>query len=70
MTTTAQDRTYNATWTRHLTPGWGRTFARPTRVSVRSEPVTVLGPVAFEPSMLRVRRADGTVVRAMRGDLS
>lgn len=54
------------TWKRPLTPGVGRLLTpRPTRVVVRTEQVEVLGPVQFEPGMLRVRRADGSVVRAL-----
>jgi hypothetical protein len=56
----------DAVWSLPMTPGGGRLIGRPTRVTVRTQPVTVLGPVNFEPSMVRVRTADGAVHRAMR----
>ena len=41
-----------------------------TRSTVRTQTVTVLGPVAYEPSMTRVRTADGTARRCMSDDLT
>lgn len=59
-----------ATLTVVQTPGYGRAINRPTRIVARTEPVTIVGPVPFEPSMVRVRRADGTVIRASRDDIT
>lgn len=56
-------------WKQVLTPGYGRAINPPRKIVVREQEVEVLGPVNFEPSMLRVRLADGTVHRAMRDDL-
>ena len=41
-----------------------------TRSIVRTQTVTVLGPVAYEPSITRVRLADGTARRCMSDDLT
>jgi len=37
-----------------------------TRVRVTREPVTVVGSVEYEPGMVRVRHADGSVTRTLR----
>lgn len=42
--------------------GQGRAINAPTRALVREVPVELLGPVAYEPTMSRVRVA-GEVVR-------
>ncbi len=39
------------------------------RTSVRRDAVTVIGTVNYEPSMVRVRLSDGSVVRAMVADI-
>jgi hypothetical protein len=52
------------------TPGYGRAINRPTRIVSRTEPVTVLGPVAFEPNLVRVRTASGEVIRTDRANIT
>jgi hypothetical protein len=47
-----------------LSSDYGRMGA--TRVPFRIQPVTVVGDVAFEPGMIRVRLSDGTVRRTLR----
>lgn len=58
-----------ATHSLPLTPGYGRIINRPKRIHFRIEEVVILGPVNFEPGMLRVRRPDGSVFRALREHL-
>lgn len=53
-----------AVWDEPLSSEYGRMGA--TRVPFRSQPVTVVGDVRFEPSMVRVRTADGRVHRTLR----
>ncbi|NNM44516.1 hypothetical protein [Knoellia koreensis] len=47
----------------------GRVSFGVTRMTYRVQRVTVLGPVPFEPGMVRVRLAGGAVVRALREHL-
>lgn len=53
-----------AMWSVPLSREYGRIGA--TRVPFRTEPVTVVGDVSFEPGMVRVRTGDGTVARTLR----
>ncbi len=53
-----------AVWTQPLSGDYGNMFA--TRHPVRVQPVTVVGDVPYEPGMVRVRTANGEVVRTLR----
>ncbi len=57
------------TWEQTLTPGAHRAIGRPTRVVRRTETVTYLGPIQFEPVLVRVRRADGSLAHVDPADL-
>ena len=58
-------------WTQNLRTGRrAGLINRPTRVYVREYEVELLGPVNFEPNLVRVRLANGQVVRVDKAELT